>query len=84
MTALAPAQVALGTLITVLCLATLRPRLLPAWLCWLGIVAGIVAILRPAIVTEVPIFIASLQPVLLWIAAVSVVLLRQAGATRYQ
>jgi hypothetical protein len=84
MTALAQAQVALGTLITVLCLATLRPRLLPAWLCWLGIVAGIVAILRPAIVTEVPIFIASFQPVLLWIASVSVVFVRQAGAMRHQ
>jgi hypothetical protein len=84
MTALAQAQVALGTLITVLCLATLRTMLLPAWLCWLGILAGIVAILRPALVTEVPIFIASFQPVLLWIAVVSVVLVRQARVMRHQ
>lgn len=84
MTALAQGQVALGTLIVVLCVATLRMRQLPAWLCWLGIVGGIVAILRPVVVTEPPIFIASFQPVLLWIAALSVVLIRQAAVMRHR
>lgn len=84
MTALAQGQVALGVLIAVLCLAMLRRRLMQAWVCWFGIVVGIVAILRPAIVTEPPIFMAAFQPVLLWMGVFSVVLLRQACAIRRQ
>ena len=77
-TAIAQGQVALGVLVGVLSAAALRNRTLPTWLAWLGIIVGAVAILRPAIVTEVPIFIVTFQPMFIWIAATSIVLLRSA------
>lgn len=75
-TALAQGQVALGVVVAVLSASALRRRVLPAWLGWLGVVAGLAAILRPAVVTEVPLFIATFLPMFLWLAATSVVLLR--------
>lgn len=74
--AIAQGQVAVGVVATVVSAGALRRRVLPRWLGWLGVFAGIVAILRPAIVTEVPAFIATMQPLLLWLAALSVVLSR--------
>lgn len=50
---------------------------LPRWLAWFGVVAGIVTILRPGLVTHIPLFIAAFQPTFLWIAAVSLVLLQR-------
>ncbi|MEO6534021.1 MAG: hypothetical protein ABIO06_10665, partial [Pseudolysinimonas sp.] len=35
-----------------------------------------ITILRPALITHVPLFIAAFQPTFLWIAAVSIVLIR--------
>lgn len=75
-TAIAQAQVALGVLAAVISVGAVRRRVLPGWLGWLGVVAGIVTILRPAIVTEVPVFIATMQPLLVWVAAISVLLAR--------
>jgi hypothetical protein len=76
-TAIAQGQVALGVVIIVVSAVSLRGGGLPRWLAWFGVIAGIVNILRPAFITEVPLFIASFQPTFLWIAAVSVVLLLQ-------
>ncbi len=75
-TALAQGQVALGAVIVVVSAAWLRDGGLPRWLAWFGAVAGVVTILRPALITHIPLFIASFQPTFLWIAAVSIVLLR--------
>ncbi|MEP7035129.1 MAG: hypothetical protein ABI934_06045 [Actinomycetota bacterium] len=75
-TALAQGQVALGVVILALSVAWLRDGGFPAWLAWLGIVSSVVTMLRPAIITHVPLFIASFQPTFLWIAAVSIVLVR--------
>jgi hypothetical protein len=74
-TALVQGQVALGVVIVTVSVSSLRAGGLPRWLAWFGVVAGIVAILRPALITQIPLFIASFQPVFLWIAAVSIVLL---------
>ena len=76
-TALAQGQVALGVVMVTLSTATLRTRAVPAWLSWLGIAAGAIAVLRPAVVTNVPLFFVSFQPVFLWIASLAIVLLRQ-------
>lgn len=73
--ALAQGQVALGVVIVTVSAVSLRAGGLPRWLAWLGVIAGIATILRPAIITDVPLFIALFQPTILWIAAVSVVLL---------
>ncbi len=78
-TALAQGQVALGVVVAVLSAGALRRRVLPASLGWLGLVAGVAAILRPAVVTEVPVFIATFQPMFLWLVATSVVLMRSGG-----
>jgi len=77
-TALAQGQVALGLVMVTLSTATLRTRAVPAWLSWLGIAAGAIAVLRPAVATNVPLFFISFQPVFLWIASLAIVLLRQA------
>lgn len=78
-TALAQGQVALGVVVAVLSAGTRRHRVLPVWLSWLGLVAGATAILRPAVITEVPLFIATFQPMFVWLAATSVVLVRSGG-----
>ena len=78
-TAIAQAQVALGVVVGVLSAGALRRRALPPWLGWLGIVAGAMSILRPAVVIQVPVFIATFQPMFLWLAATSVVLVRSAS-----
>ncbi len=80
-TAIAQAQVALGVLVAAVSARALPRGVLPTWLCWLGVVAGAVCILRPAIVTHTPLFIATFQPMFLWLAAVSVVLIRSARTT---
>jgi hypothetical protein len=76
-TAIAQGQVALGVVIITVSAVSLHAGGLPRWLAWLGVIAGIATILRPAIITDVPLFIASFQPTFLWIGAVSVVLLIQ-------
>lgn len=75
-TALAQGQVALGVVIVTVSAITLRSGGLPTWLAWFGVAAGVVTILRPALVTHIPLFIITFQPTFLWIAAVSVVLVR--------
>lgn len=79
-TAIAQGQVALGVVLLALSVAWLRDGGFPSWLAWLGIVAGAVTILRPALITHVPLFIASFQPTFLWIVAVSFVLVRTGRA----
>ena len=76
-TALAQGQVALGVVIVVVSAMCLRAGGLPRWLAWFGVITGIVTILRPALITDVPLFIATFQPTFLWIVAVSLVLLRR-------
>jgi hypothetical protein len=73
--ALAQGQVALGVVIVAISVCSLRAGGLPKWLAWCGVIAGIVTILRPALITQVPLFIVAFQPMFLWIAAVSVFLL---------
>ena len=75
-TALAQGQVALGVVVITVAAISLRTRGLPRWLAWFGLVTGIVSILRLALITDIPLFIAAFQPMFVWIAAVSVVLLR--------
>jgi hypothetical protein len=74
-TVIAQGQVALGVVIVAISVSSLRAGGLPKWLAWFGVIAGIVTILRPVLITQVPLFIVSFQPMFLWIAAVSVVLL---------
>jgi hypothetical protein len=80
-TVIAQGQVALGVVIVIVSVSSLRTGGLPRWLAWFGVIAGIVTILRPVLITQIPLFIVSFQPVFLWIAAVSVALLA-AGARR--
>lgn len=75
-TALAQGQVALGVVIVTVSVLALRAGGLPRWLAWFGVIAGTVTVLRPALITHVPLFILAFQPTFLWIAAVSVALLR--------
>lgn len=75
-TALSQGQVALGVVIVTVSAISLRDRSLPGWLAWFGVVAGIVTILRLGLITHIPLFIAAFQPTFLWIAAVSLVLVR--------
>ena len=77
-TAIAQGQVALGVVIVAVSLSSLRAGGLPRWLAWFGAIAGILTILRPVLITQIPLFIASFQPVFLWILAVSIVLLTSA------
>jgi hypothetical protein len=74
-TALAQGQVALGLVVVTISVSSLRAGGLPRWLAWFGVIAGILTILRPVLITQVPLFIVSFQPMFLWIAAVSLVLL---------
>lgn len=73
--AIAQGQVALGVVIVSISLSCLYAGGLPKWLAWCGVITGVVTILRPAIITQVPLFIVSFQPMFLWIAAVSLFLL---------
>jgi hypothetical protein len=82
-TALAQGQVALGVVVVTISMSCLYAGGLPKWLSWSGIVVGVVTILRPVLVTQVPLFIVAFQPMFLWIAAVSFILLRT-GAHRRQ
>lgn len=75
-TAISQGQVALGVVIVAVSAASLRGGDLPRWLAWFGLAAGTITILRPALITHVPLFIAAFQPTFLWIAAVSIVLIR--------
>lgn len=74
-TVIAQGQVALGVVIVTISVSALHVGGLPKWLAWFGVIAGIVTILRPVLITQIPLFIVSFQPMFLWIAAVSVVLL---------
>ncbi|HEY3545092.1 MAG TPA: hypothetical protein VGK17_03250 [Propionicimonas sp.] len=61
-TAIAPGQVALGVVIITLSTTWLRDHSMPGWLGWLGVLVGAIAVLRPAIITNIPAFIVSFQP----------------------
>jgi hypothetical protein len=76
-TALAQGQVGLGVVVMALSVGAWRTRGLPLWLVGLGMVAGGLAIVRPAVVSQVPLFIALFVPMFVWIAALGVVLIRR-------
>jgi hypothetical protein len=80
-TALAQGQVGLGVVVVALSMSARRAQGLPGWLVVLGLVAGTLAIIRPALVGNVPMFIVLFAPMFIWIIAISVVLLRH-GASR--
>jgi hypothetical protein len=75
-TALAQGQVALGVVIVTVSALSLRAGGLSRWIAWFGVIAGTVTVLRPALITHIPLFIATFQPTFFWIAAVSVALVR--------
>jgi hypothetical protein len=75
-TALAQGQVALGVVILAISAAQHSHAVLPTWLKWLGLIAGVIDLIRPALVAHPVLFVATFQPTFLWIAAVSVLLLR--------
>ncbi|HEY8752917.1 MAG TPA: hypothetical protein VIM40_04640 [Arthrobacter sp.] len=81
-TALAQGQVALGVVVVTISMSCMYAGGLPKWLIWAGIVVGVVTILRPVLITQVPLFIIAFQPMFLWIATVSFVLLRTGGHRR--
>ncbi len=75
--ALAQGHVALGVVVLTVSSLALRAGGLPRWISWLGLIAGLLTILRPALITHIPLFIAAFQPTFLWIGAVSLTLVRK-------
>ena len=76
-TALAQGQVGLGVVVMAVSIGAWRARGLPSWHVGLGMLAGGLAIMRPAVVSQVPLFIALFVPMFVWIAALGVVLIRR-------
>jgi hypothetical protein len=74
--ALIQGQVGLGVVIIAVSLATRGGGFGPRWLVPLGLVAGVIDLLRPLAVTRPPLAIALFVPTLLWLAATSVTLIR--------
>jgi hypothetical protein len=80
--AISQAQVALATVMITVSFASLRGRVLPPWVAWLGIAAGVVDIARPLLVQHPTAFIVAFQPSLLWLLCVAIVLVRHRAAPR--
>ena len=81
-TALAQGQVGLGVVVVALSIGAWRAQGLPSWLVWLGTVAGVLAIMRPTVVSQVPLFIALFVPMFAWIVAIGVVLINRSSEER--
>ena len=79
--ALAQAQLGLGVVVVALSIGARRARALPTWITGLGLVAGSLAIVRPAVVSQVPLFIALFVPTFVWLASIGVVLIRRGSAS---
>ena len=73
---LSQAQVALGTVMIVFSAASLRSRVLPPWIAWLGVGAGLIDLARPLLIAHPGAFVGLFQPSLLWLTLVALVLLR--------
>jgi hypothetical protein len=74
--ALAQGQVGLALAVIAFCWHARRQQLFSEWLLWLGLVAGALTVLRLAVVTHIPLWIALLQPMFVWVLALSAVLVR--------
>ena len=77
--ALVQGQVALGVALVVLSLVGLGSDVLPKWISWLGLTAGMINFVRPFAVPSPPILIATFVPTFVWIAATSIVLIRRSS-----
>ena len=75
--ALVQGQVALGVAVIALSVGGWSSRVLPKWTCWLGVAAGMINLVRPFAVTSPPILIATFVPTFLWMAAISIALIRR-------
>lgn len=80
--ALVQGQVALGVALIALSFASGSSNVLPKWVCWLGVAAGMIDLVRPFAVTSPPILIATFVPTFVWIAVTSVVLIRRPALSR--
>ena len=79
--ALIQGQVGLGVVLIAVSLATRGGNFGPPGLMALGLVAGVIDILRPLAVTEPPIAVALFVPTLLWLAVASGALIRSRQTT---
>lgn len=70
--ALVQGQVGLAVALIALSVAGLAGDLLPRWMWWLGVAAGIINLVRPFAVADPPLLIATFVPTFVWIAATSV------------
>jgi hypothetical protein len=75
--ALVQGQVALGVAVIALSVGGLSSGVLPKWTWWLGAAAGMINLVRPFAVTSPPILIATFVPTFIWIAAISIALIRR-------
>jgi hypothetical protein len=75
--ALVQGQVALGVALIALSFAGWSSGVLPMWIWWLGAAAGILDLVRPFAVTSPPILVAAFVPTFVWIAAISIALIRR-------
>ena len=75
--ALVQGQVALGVAVIALSVGGLSSGVLPKWAWWLGAAAGMINLVRPFAVTSPPILIATFVPTFIWIAAISIALIRR-------
>lgn len=74
-------NICLGTAIVTVCVAGLRSGGLPKTLCWYGFVAGAAAVVTGFVPTSEPVFIISNLSRLAFIAVLSILLIRGAGAS---
>jgi hypothetical protein len=76
---LVPGQVALGVALVVLSFAGLGSDVLPKWMSWLGLTAGMINFVRPFAMTSPPILLATFMRTFIWIAATSIALIRRSS-----
>jgi hypothetical protein len=75
--ALVQGQVALGVAVIALSVGGWSSGVLPKWISWLGLTAGMINFVRPFAVTSPPILLATFVPTFIWIAATSIALIRR-------
>lgn len=77
--ALAQGQVGLGVAVVASSLAGRHAGALPSWLVALGLTAGVLAVVRPVLVSQVPLFIGLFVPMFIWIGAFGAHLVRRSA-----